>query len=603
MAAAQIFDMGPHGSAYVSPPPMNATIEGRLIPQLEGLLHQLLRDRRELKIDGQGVFGSGDKFLPGKIAVGLSYLLLDTPRTDPRFATYLAGYRDIADMTLGDTNDSWGIYYYISALHSLKEAGLLDPAVRPQTLAKLKVQLDWRRFVDPATLKLINLPNNYYGVAFSVARLRFLLGWEDASGSEALLAKMLDHYRTYSGEFGFADETEGDGRFDRYSVLLIGEIAQHFIETGMTPTPEVKAWLRRSAELMLLRANMTGEGWEYGRSIGAYGETAMLEVLTAAAKLGVLSDDERDMAYAWSSRIAARYADFWLDRTTGSVNLWDGGRRTDAYRGKHRILGENLSLARQYIYTNAIWNELGYKGRATAPGYAGWLNTLPKSTFTWFAKGEHDRALLTIRDRGHVIGLPLINGAVGQHMHSPYFPVPYSAGMLSGSADAQYPHLVPRFTLADGSVLMPLAWFRDVTYRTSGQTSIVTYRMTAMDRMGKPDAEQDARLTVETRYEFSPGKITRTDRYSAPRPITLKAIDMEFASFSSGASAMGNDIRFASGDVTGFSASGAGDCTAAPVSDPKYRAPSGAFATRVACSRGAMRLDRPLTISWTLTYR
>jgi hypothetical protein len=44
-------------------------------------------------------------------------------------------------------------------------------------------------------------------------------------------------------------------------------------------------------------------------------------------------------------------------------------------------------------------------------------------------------------------------------MHNPYFPVPYSAGMLSGSADATYPHLVPRFTLADGSVLMPLAWF------------------------------------------------------------------------------------------------------------------------------------------------
>jgi hypothetical protein len=52
---------------------------------------------------------------------------------------------------------------------------------------------------------------------------------------------MLDHYRIYSGEYGFADETDGSGRFDRYSVLLIGEIAQRFIETGMEPTPQVKA--------------------------------------------------------------------------------------------------------------------------------------------------------------------------------------------------------------------------------------------------------------------------------------------------------------------------------------------------------------------------
>jgi hypothetical protein len=29
---------------------------------------------------------------------------------------------------------------------------------------------------------------------------------------------------------------------------------------------------------------------------------------------------------------------------------------------------------------------------------------------TWFARGRFDRMLLTLRDRGHVIGLPLING-------------------------------------------------------------------------------------------------------------------------------------------------------------------------------------------------
>ena len=50
-----------------------------------------------------------------------------------------------------------------------------------------------RRFVRTDDLTLISLPNNYYGVAFSVARLRYRLGWEDASASEALLGKTLDH--------------------------------------------------------------------------------------------------------------------------------------------------------------------------------------------------------------------------------------------------------------------------------------------------------------------------------------------------------------------------------------------------------------------------
>ncbi len=35
-----------------------------------------------------------------------------------------------------------------------------------------------------------------------------------------------------------------------------------------------------------------------------------------------------------------------------SVNLWEKGRRTDDYRGKNRILGENLSLLHQHIATN-----------------------------------------------------------------------------------------------------------------------------------------------------------------------------------------------------------------------------------------------------------
>ena len=583
---------------------MNQTIETRACPQIEAILQQLLRERRAMHLDGVAVFESGDKFLPGKIAFGLAQLVLDTPRDDPRFETYLDGFRDIADLTIDDANESWGIYYYISALHELKTAGLLDRAVRPETLAKLRDKLDWRHFTDPKTFNLIRLPNNYYGVAFSVARLRMLMGWEGARASETLLARMLDHYRTYSGHYGFADETEGEGRFDRYSVLLIGEIAHRFIETGLTPTDEVKGWLRGSAGLMMTRFNLTGEGWEYGRSIGAYGETAFLEVLTAAAQLGVLSPDERDMAYAFSSRIAARYVDFWIDPRTGSVNLWSDGRRTDAYRGKHRILGENLSLARQYAYTNAIWNALGYRDKAPRADYAAWLDGLPKSSFVYFARAEYDRALVTIRDKGHVIGLPLINGAAGQHMHNPYFPIPYSTDLISGSADADYPLLVPRFTLADGSVLMPLAWFKDVRVTQEGAKTVVTYRMDAVDRMGSNDAVKDARLSVETRYEFSPGRITRTDSYRPAAAIDIAAIDMEFAGFSANPkAAVGLSTAFDTGEVTHFATTGFSSCASAPTTDPAYSAPDGAFTVRIACNAHAMRLDKPLTLGWMLEYR
>jgi hypothetical protein len=601
---AQAVAADARGQIYQTVAPMDQTVTRRILPELDTLLNKLIAEKGDMTLDGIRVFESNDRFLPGKIAVGMAFLLVDTPRTDPKFQRYLAGYRQIADLTVDQPNDTWGIYYYVEALWMLKKAGLLDEAVSPQTLEKLKTSLDWRSFVRP-DLTLIDLPNNYYGVAFSIARLRMLLGWEDAKGGEVLYTKMMDHYRRYSGQYGFADETDGQGRFDRYSVLLIGEIAQRFIETGLPPTPEVKAWLHKSVDLMLPRFNLRGEGFEYGRSIGAYGETCFLEVMTAAAKFGVLTPKEETMAYAFSSRIVARYADFWYDPEMQSVNLWKHGRRTDAYRAEHRILGEILSLARKYIYTDALWNGLGFKDKTADPGYAAWLKTLPKRTVTWFAKGQYDRFLVTLRDGNHVIGLPVINGGPGQHMHNPYFPVPFSPGMLSGVADGTAPNLVPRIALADGSVLMPLAYFKDAKVSAKGAVTTVSWRQSELDRMGADAPALDTRLSVKTTYVLAPGKITRTDEY---RPtvgaLDVKGLDMEFGTFSSDPIVSGLEAHFAHGDVTAFKVRGLDGCDAEPFNPPHDAdTPTGALASRIVCKSGPFRLTGPLTVSWTLTYR
>jgi hypothetical protein len=590
-------------SAPVGVTTYDGTVAGRIRPQEERLLVRLADEGRAMKIDGVTVFNGDDKFLPGKIAMGYADVIVGLPKDDPRLQVYLADFRKIARLTVEDDNDTWGIYYYMSALNRLREQGELDAAVDPETLARLRTRLDWRTFVRTSDWTLIDLPNNYYGVAFSIARLRTLMGWEDGSGAQKLLNKALDHYRRYSGPYGFADETDGDGRFDRYSVLLSAELTQRFLETGSKPPPEVLGWLRKSADLMLLRLNDRGEGFEYGRSLGPYADTSVIEVLTAAAVTGVLTPRERDVAYAFICRAGVRYADFWTNSATGSVDLWDQGRRTDAYRGKFRILGENLSLAHQFAYTDAAWNAMGYRGSAPMAGYDAALARLPGEEVTWFARGQYDRVLLTLRDRGRVIGLPLISGASGQHMHNPYFPIPYSPDMLAGVADASWPQLLPRFTLADGSVLEPLAYFNDVNVRHEGARTVLTYRQTLMDRMGKSAPVPDDRLSATVTYELSPGRITRTEVYAPRGPIEVKALETEFASYSSGPEQRGDEVRFAHGAIASFKASGFGECHVGPVADAAdYRTPVGPFLTRVACSRGPMRLSAPLTLSWTLTY-
>jgi hypothetical protein len=596
-------------SAQQSPPPatpMNRIVQERIYPQLEYFFHKLNTEKARITLDGQAPFQSNDKFLPGKIAAGLGDVVLNTTRDDKRLDGYLRDFRAIADMTAEMDNHTWGIYYYLSTLVKLKNASLLDRAVSAETLTVLKKKLDWRGFVRQSDFSLIDLPTNYYGVAFSVARLRTLLGWEDESASKTLMAKMLEHYAAYSGTYGFSDETPGAGRFDRYSILLIAEICERLVETGMPVSSELKVMLRKAADIALNVANTSGEGLSFGRSIGPYGETAMLEILSISAYLDVLTAEEKPYAYAYATRIVSRYSDFWFDPATRSVDLWGQGRRTDAYRAKHRNLGENFSLLHQLVVTNQMWNKAGFENQAPKPDLQAWLDkTQPPFSLTWFARGEYDRALAIFRDRQHVLSLLMVNGGPGQHANSPYYPLPFSNGLIAGTPDSGYQHaqLLPKFTLADGSQLIGTAFIKDIRTRNSPKRYAVSYRQDELDRLGDNAPVKDTRIKLETEYLLEPGMITCTDKYTATAPLQIARVDLEFASFSDQAKLDGLRIHFAEGDVTDFEVTGLDACQVETThGDDAYKSPNGPMKTHVSCASTQFTLKEPLAIKWVIRY-
>jgi len=607
LAAIVLALAGTGAQAQAQVPPMNRIVQDNAYGQLEYFFDLLVKEREGLVIDGSAPFKSGDKFLPGKIAAGLGYVLTHMDHGDPRLAQRLADYRAIADLTVGMDNHTWGIYYYLGALYRLKQAGLLEQAVSPQTLAKLREKLDWRHFVRQPEWELINLPTNYYGVAFSIARLRMLLGWEDDSASKVLLEKMLKHYAAYSGQYGFSDETAGEGRFDRYSILLIAEICERYVETGLEVTPDLKAMLRKAATLALNVANADGQGFSFGRSLGPYGETAMLEILSISGYLGVLTPEEKEYAYAYSSRIAQRYMEFWFNPQLHSVDMWNQGRRTDAYRGKHRILGENFSLLHQLIFTNEQWNMAGMKDKSPRQDLQAWLDrTQPRFSLTTYAKGEYDRALAVYRDKGRVFSLSMINGGAGQHANSPYYPLPFAPGLVSGVADsgAAHPQLLPKFTLADGSELLAAAWIKDIRTAQDGQRYTVSYRQDGLDRLGKGAPQKDSRFRVQTEYTLEPGRIVRKDVYTPQGEQQVQRLSLEFGSFSAAARAVGNTVHFGEGDVTEFSVDGLQGCTVAPTAgSDTWKAPYGPMRSVVTCTSASFTMNKPLTITWSLRYR
>jgi hypothetical protein len=592
-------------AAHAAEPAMNQVVHAALMPQLEDLFERLNRERSQMRLDGVQVFASGDKFLPGKIALGLSDLI-EGQGPGERLQHELQGFRDIADLTVGMDNHTWGIYYYLLALRKLQQAGQLEQAVSAPTLARLKQQLDWRHFVRTQDLTLIQLPTNYYGVAFGVARLRYLLGWEDETGSRRLLDKMLEHYRRYSGAYGFSDETDGEGRFDRYSILLVAEICERFTETGLPVTDELKSMLRKSVDIALTMANPRGDGFSYGRSLGPYGDTAALEILAVAAQLKVLSAEEAPYAYAYATRIVRKYADFWFNPTLHSVDMWTQGRRTDAYRAEHRILGENFSLLHQLFAANARWNEAGFRDATPPADLKAWVDkTQAKFKMVWFAKGEYERALVMLRDGDTLFSLPLINGGREQHANSPYYPLPFAQGLVAGTPDSgpAEPQLLPSFELADGSQLIGTSFIRRIETREDGAAHEISYQQDALSRQGLNTPVKDTRITLETRYRFEPGRVIRSDRYTPSAPLRVRRLSLDFASFSAQARVEGLTVDFGQGRVQRFAVSGLDRCDARPSAGAKAdQSPEGPMLTHVSCQKLDFEFHEPLTVTWTLSY-
>lgn len=499
-----------------------------LLEILKNLTDHFLRQGRDMALDGVRVFETHDPFRPGKLALAMSYRVT---ACEPGSAEELRAchqFDRMAELTGEDPQETWGIYFYLCALVRLKSRGLLEKTLAPFRLDQLRERLDWRGFIEQPTYLLKELPNNFYGVAFSIAGHRAALGWEDPMHAEILLEKMLHTYRTHSGQHGFADEIEGEGLYDRYSVLLIAEIAHRFRETGRPLTSEMQTRLRSSAQFVLCNLNKNGDGFQFGRSIGAFGDSAFLEILSAAAWHGVLTAVETRMAYAFARRATRKFLDFWHDGIRQSVNLWEDGRATDGYRNKQRILGETISLLHQHIYTHRVWQQLKLKPTPELQSeFDNWLAELPRATLTRFVNNRDAKAALTVRDGDRLFSLWLVNPAK-HHDNGAYAPTPFSSSLIQAVPGANIHPLVPLIELDDGSQLRPMAYFDAIYLEESGERTILHCRQSALATVHKGKLRPDARVSVQTRFEFSPGRLCRKDEFRMSKGCAIRLVRLCF---------------------------------------------------------------------------
>lgn len=540
-----------------------------------GLFWKIAEEKEGIIIDGVPGYNEKAQFVGGKVINLCSYAAVFFGKDEAERRKMLKALGGMIDMCSGMEMETWGILNGLTGLYRLKAEGVYDEVVSEKTEAVLKETMDWRTFVDEKNdYALIHKPTNYYGVAFGIARWRELLGWDKVGNSDILLNHLLKHISGYSGEYGFMDETKGEGRFDRYSILIPAEITELVLKTGWEEPKLIREMLGRSARIVLQMSSKTGWGFSYGRSIGAYGETAVLQILASAAQLGgVLTKEEEELAYAYSVHCIRKLILFWYDEEMQSINMWEKGRRTDGYRNKNRILGENLSLSMQVIDVIEQWKSLGYDCSSDCKWPDDGKGIQDGLFFCRFAKNEYDRGLVISRKGGHVWSLPLISGGTPYYDKDAYLPVPRENGVLEAVPDVHHGSLVPEIILEDGTKLMPICFFDSI--KICGEDGCQV-KLSHMCRIGESapavwECEDGQGIQALTTYRFLEHEIEREDVFTIREGTPLKEIRLCFDTFSEGAVCAGNKVSFGSGPIVSIKTENYGNGTARETGSSVYQ--------------------------------
>lgn len=583
---------------------LKSIVQDFYIPELLYNLERIDNERAALSVDGELALDGRDKCISGCISRACAMLALDNGVPVAGLDALVPRFRAVMDFAATLPSITWGRYFYMVGLFRMLDAGILDRLQGPESLEALRVSLDWRDFAREDDLSLIRLPTNYYSIAYIIAKYRELFGWEREVYSDRFLAKLLEHVEKYSFGSDYIDETDGYGRFDEYSFYILGEIASMFLETHDPVPAPILRMLRKSAEIYLALANDEGRGFSYGRTLGIHGDSTVLTTLPIAARLGLLTPDEMEIAYGYTVRVAQRIPSFWIDPQTRAVDMWEHGRMVDYYRPKNRIYETTIDNYLKVLYALECWQSVGYGDRPVAEDFGPRLAAIPATQyFSLIRTPDHARGLLVRRDKGHVFSIPFVNPGERYFANTSYLSIPFETDLLECASDVRHPNLVPRLTLADGTRLMPIAWIDAIEVEDGAQPYTLRYTQHALARIEQDNIpREDDRVRCSVRYTVGDGFIEREDTFACDPSAKVASVEMEFGTFAQAVTVAGDGVRLQGGDLLALDVHGVTlQGIASVLDDAAYHTPYGPLSHRVRWS--ADEMPGSFSVRWTLTYR
>jgi len=376
--------------------------------------------------------------------------------------------------------------------------------------------LNPERFYDPKTNRVINLPENYLGVASRIASIGYELG---ISTDREFLDKLLDRAAMQFIEGNlYADDAPPTGRFDRYS----NEYARYVWEAAESAgrkdlLDKLRPSLTAQMRLWWDVVSEDGYGYNWGRSQGVVSYLDTPEIVGFLAlhtefRPAPLADLAALYYQAWNYLLHDYRSDAHL------LSIFAFGRGNYAYISRDREWQQTTGFFGKLANSHTpIMNALEKEGIAMFPV----TPTLREvARFEFFRKSpERSAGVWVVRQGTLRFALPVTTGP--KPGTSDYLPAPHGLAGLAAPVEQIYPAMTPFVELADGRTVVATDGADVIEPGVDGQSLQVRWTKWAV--VGTPAGKvQDVGLVSEVVWRIDKGTLTREETLSSKQPVSIR---------------------------------------------------------------------------------
>jgi hypothetical protein len=390
-------------------------------------------------------------------------------------------------------------------------------SLTPQEQAEWRSLLDPARFYDRKTRHVINLPENYFGVAARVVSMDFQLG---IISDRVFVDDVLDRAaEQFTGGALYSDDSIPTGRYDRYS----NEYARYVYEAAegsgrqdlmRALEPTLQTQMRTWWDLL----SSDGYGYPWGRSLGVISYIDTIEIV------GFLSRHPQFRPAALAPLASAYYA-AWrslMKRYQPNRHLLDVlgyGYGNYSYINPEREWQQTTAFFGKVSGAHKSFMEaLRSEGIASFPAE---LQLPAVARFEYFRKTPRQAGVWLVRQKDIRFALPITTGP--KPGVSDYLPAPYDLPGFAPPVEQQLPTVTPYIELTDGTTIVAGDGADEIYPSQDGHTLRAVWRHWAKVG-GKSGQTVDLGLTTEVTWSFAGETLTRAEKISAAQAISIKRL-------------------------------------------------------------------------------